>query len=294
MDSNLCFMQFQLKSKTMDTKKSLSNEQLKFFEQNGYIHLKKFISNSKIISFNNKVKTIIKILLIDKNIDLNVDSYNNINDLIKDLVDIDRKLVSYLYDGMKGLPLLFEISTSKKIQRIANALQNGSSPFLIDVNFRIDLPNESKFSFDWHQDFWYTHTDPNSLVFWIPFTDINLENGRLKVISLKESGSNIAKVEAETNFIAYNEAYKLKEEINFENYEEFDMNAGDVLIFKHSLFHKSGDNISDYFPRFTLQVRYSDYDLPVFKFQNWRFGSISRDGSSYKDVQEKIIKFLTK
>lgn len=274
----------------------LNQTQIDSFHKDGFFHLKNFVDTDTVELFHKNLLCQIEIILKEKNINLNVYEYSDINLLIKDVVKIDRKILSYLYDGMKGLPLLFQISSSKEILYLSNLLQNGKNPFLIDVNFRIDLPNEDKFSFDWHQDFWYTHTDPNSLVFWIPFTNINEKNGKLKVISLSKTKGQIAEVEAEKNFLAYNAAYRLKEgpEIDFNDYFDFDMNAGDVLIFKHSVFHKSGVNSSDYYPRFTLQIRYSDYDLPVFKFQNWRFGTISRDGSSYQNVQDSILNFINK
>ena len=274
----------------------LNQTQIDSFHKDGFFHLKNFVNRDTVELFHKNLLCQLEIILKEKNINLNVYEYSDINLLIKDVVKIDRKIISYLYDGMKGLPLLFQISSSKEILYLSNLLQYGKNPFLIDVNFRIDLPNEDKFSFDWHQDFWYTHTDPNSLVFWIPFTNINEKNGKLKVISLSKTKGQIAEVEAEKNFLAYNAAYRLKEgpEIDFNDYFDFDMNAGDVLIFKHSVFHKSGVNSSDYYPRFTLQIRYSDYDLPVFKFQNWRFGTISRDGSSYQNVQDSILNFINK
>lgn len=275
---------------------TLNQKQIISFHKHGFIHLKNFLSTEVIALFQKNLFCQLDIILKEKNIIFNVYEYSDINLLIKDVVKIDRKILSYLYDGMKGLPLLFQISSSNEILYYSNLLQNGTNPFLIDVNFRIDLPNEEKFAFDWHQDFWYTHTDPNSLVFWIPFTNINEKNGKLKIISLVETDGKIARVKAEKNFLAYNSAYNLEEglEIDFDNYFDFDMNAGDVLIFKHSVFHKSGVNSSDYYPRFTLQVRYSDYDLPVFKFQNWRYGTISRDGSSYQNVQDSILNYIYK
>jgi hypothetical protein len=274
----------------------LNQKQIDSFHNHGFFHLKNFLNTELIELFHKNLLCQLEIILKEKNINLNVYEYSDINLLIKDVVTIDRKILSYLYDGMKGLPLLFQISSSKEILYLSNLLQNGNNPFLIDVNFRIDLPYEDKFAFDWHQDFWYTHTDPNSLVFWIPFTKINEKNGKLKVISLSKTKGQIAEVEAEKNFLAYNAAYNLKNgfDIDFNDYFDFDMNAGDVLIFKHSVFHKSGVNSSDYYPRFTLQIRYSDYDLPVFKFQNWRYGTISRDGSSYQNVQDSILNFINK
>jgi ectoine hydroxylase-related dioxygenase (phytanoyl-CoA dioxygenase family) len=274
----------------------LNQKQIDKFHDDGFLHLKNFLNAETIELFHKNLRCKLSIILKEKNINVNVDEYIDINTLIKHIVKIDRKILSYIYDGMKGLPMLFQISSSKEILYLSDLLQNGENPFLIDVNFRIDLPNEEKFAFDWHQDFWYTHTDPNSLVFWIPFTNINEKNGRLKVIPLTKTKGQIAKVEAEKNFLAYNAAYNLKDglELDFNDYSDFDMDAGDVLIFKHSVFHKSGVNNSDYYPRFTLQIRYSDYDLPVFKFQNWRYGTISRDGSSYQNVQDSILKFINK
>lgn len=274
----------------------LNQKQIDLFHSEGFLYLKNFLDKETIELFKENLLSKLAIILKEKNINLNVYEYFDINLLIKDIVKIDRKILSYLYDGMKGLPMLFQISSSKEILYLSNLLQNGKNPFLIDVNFRIDLPNEEKFAFDWHQDFWYTHTDPNSLVFWIPFTNINEKNGRLKVISLSKTKGKIAEVEAEKNFLTYNGAYNLKNdfELDFNDFSDFDMNAGDVLIFKHSVFHKSGVNSSDYYPRFTLQIRYSDYDLPVFKFQNWRYGTISRDGSSYQNVQDSILNFINK
>ncbi len=273
---------------------SLSQKDIESFNANGFLVYRNALTSEAIERFKLEMSRIFEMLIVEHHLDIDVKQCKSLDEICFKIIKLDRKYLSYIYDGMKGFPLFFQIFSNQHMLDAVNTLQNGHNPYMLDVNFRIDLPGESKFAFDWHQDFWYTHSDPNSLVFWFPFTHVNENNGKLKLVSFKETKGKIFKVVETKNFAAYNGAYDLLESFDPTEVNESELSPGDVLIFKHSVMHKSGVNKSDDKARWTLQLRYSDYNLPIFKLQNWRAGHISREGSSYSKVQEKIQNVLNK
>ena len=59
-----------------------------------------------------------------------------------------------------------------------------------DINaMRIDLPNEDKYLFDWHQDYPYVLDLLDGIVFWVPLQDVDRENGRSRLALVRTNSA---------------------------------------------------------------------------------------------------------
>jgi phytanoyl-CoA hydroxylase len=124
---------------------------------------------------------------------------------------------------------------------------------------RTDMPGDSHYMQPWHQDWRYGQGSVNSVTFWLPFQDVDIENGTIDVMP----GSHL---------LGYLEVEELKDPRRFSivdprieelPYEPVVMELGEVIVFSQLLVHRSGFNRSG-LPRLTMQMRFTDSAEPRF------------------------------
>ncbi len=111
--------------------------------------------------------------------------------------------------------------------------------------FRLDVPNDTRNSLDWHQDSSYyemNYPDYNSGVCWASITENNSNNGSLQYIP-KSHKSGFKKARSSKLKSLNSQQYKIKIPknpiiVNLEN------NFGDVSCFHMNIKHRSGKNVS--------------------------------------------------
>ena len=118
---------------------------------------------------------------------------------------------------------------------------------------RIDRPKDNFFSTPWHQDTWYSFSSPNSIVIWIPLSELSKDIGYLKY----EEDSHKKGVRDFVLNEKSNEKFTLIDDPLKEKIKEIKISFGEILIFRQSLLHKSGFNKSNKC-RISLQLRFND------------------------------------
>ena len=98
----------------------------------------------------------------------------------------DKEKFSSIYDTVQLSNELIKISFENNLQKIAsNYLKiNEKNLSIRDVKLRMDFPNDTRNSYNWHQDSAYDKFNLNSnngVVLWIPLIDTNKKNGTLVI-----------------------------------------------------------------------------------------------------------------
>lgn len=115
---------------------------------------------------------------------------------------------------------------------------------LVDLNVRIDAPNEEKFLFGWHQDYWFSICSPNALVAWIPLVELSPETGGISIISNRFTGERIFKVRPSETYHSYSNSILLDEMIPESRSINVFPPLGGCALFKFNVLHKSMANTS--------------------------------------------------
>ena len=198
------------------------------------------------------------------------------------LIAADRAKGGDIYRACRHLVALHQMSVSKETIRLAGALmQTQAVNYLPFTAVRIDVPNEDKYLFPWHQDYPYTQGSMDGVVLWIPMRDVPMGGGHLKIIPRSHrTGLRQVRVTDPTN--SGKNGAKTIEISTEEDLEtmpslEIPARAGDALIFHTLLLHRSTKS-TDVFPRWTAQLRYGNFSSQDAIDRGWPGGLIEGEG----------------
>lgn len=157
----------------------------------------------------------------------------------------------------------YKIKAKKLISRIIEPhLKNIFDNYkIITTNFIIKPPGKGKFIV--HQDWTFVVDTKNytSLTFWCPLVDTNEENGTLQIV--EGSHKIVPDIATSTvDFYCKNFENAIVEKYGTPIY----LNAGECLVFDHSILHFSDDNHSSK-PRYVMQAILVPSEIePVFYY----------------------------
>ena len=248
----------------IDSKK-LSNYKLDFKKQ-GFVILKNVINKKNIEDFCRSLAYLINACNV-KNVNIENIQKKSSHSLKKEILSNllilekkDHKYISIIYDTIRDLSVIEKIYNNEKIISVVHKLLgiNTDAPIYIKQKAcRIDMPKNTDFSLEWHQESPYTIKDSNLIQIWAPAVDnIKKINGAIKILP----GSH-QKGHLKTNdfFPKVGHAQYVPDEKVIKKFKvmNVEMNLGDVLLFSKFLIHKSGNNNSE-LPRLTFIGHYHD------------------------------------
>ena len=228
-----------------------------FLSKDGYFIAKDSDYNLSIENLSRELASFIKncqFLNLDK-------SFKNVSDQIN-----LRQLVEILYKNEKNNEFtskIFELfPTTIALYKFLSS--NGISSILRDAGLksptlgtvpliRIDRPKDDFYSSPWHQDTWFSFSSENSIVIWIPLTELSEDLGYLQY----EEYSHNKGIKDFVINEGSNEKFKSIHNPLEENTKEIKVSFGDILIFRQTCLHKSGLNKSNEC-RLSLQLRFND------------------------------------
>lgn len=179
------------------------------------------------------------------------------------LAKIDRKSAGSIFDAVIKIPELnryvyqedFEIIV-KQLLKSDNVLSPPSQ-----MNLRTDHPSEERFLYPWHTDYSYNFSSKNSVVFWIPLHDVDLNIGSLHVIPSSHLLSHRIKINSTALLSHHSASYFEVQGVNDllcrEGEIRCNLSLGQGLVFHSNLLHKSGINNSNQV-RYSIQSRWFD------------------------------------
>ncbi len=245
------------------------------FKNHGFEIVEEAISSENISNVSNEL------LKIGNNLEDN-NSFTNIDDLWNHYYERDRSKGGSIYNGFKFLPSISTIAYSNKMQSCLKDVCDIKNPALIDINCRIDSRGDEKYLFDWHQDYWFSVSSRNAVVVWIPITGLKPSLGGLEIIPFQKENLKIYKTKAGDKYNSYADAVKLDDKIPYDKALKIEnMNVGSALFFSFSSLHKSLPITNKNRSRFTIQLRFVDFDDKEFISNHYKPGQVSQQSIDY-------------
>ena len=178
------------------------------------------------------------------NDNLNDLSYNKYDKWNLNYMDLKKnvKLKSRFYDIINFNSYKLNLVITKVRPIIKELTQISDSNLLVDnVALRIDDSDNDRLE-PFHQDSGLL--SENSLVTWIPLTNAHKDLGGIKIVK----GSTKIKNVVQIRYPEYRNDFGVKKElINTNNIEDIIVDAGDLVVFKSTLFHATREiNINNH------------------------------------------------
>lgn len=244
----------------------------------GYTVINDFFDyDTDILPIQNEIMNVIFFVAKRHGINLNYQKKfsKNFSYFFNNLIKIDRKHGSEVYDLIKQIPSFLRLVSGKKSEELFCKLRNtensGISPGSYGI--RIDLPNEDEFLAHWHQEFFYQPQSIDGLVFWTPLVNITNEIGPVKILE-KSHKDNLQYYCKNKKYSFKKGAYNwgiFQEEKVIKKYFEVSplTKPTDLVVMDYLTIHSSGKNISN-FPRWSIQYRYFNFMDTVGTKIGWK------------------------
>ncbi|MCZ6633886.1 MAG: phytanoyl-CoA dioxygenase family protein [bacterium] len=252
----------------------LSDEQILFFKEQGYLLVEDVISAVDFQPLINELNE-----TVDRNIQemyaagLLEDLFENepferrLARAVKSVQDASSaSFGDPLFKGLTGklkTEGMFAVVTHPGILDIVESLIGPEILAHPQFNIRPKLPNQDVSVVPWHQDLGYLEPDATETFMvnsWIPLVDATVENGCMEVIAESHRMpliEHVHKLGPAGNFKGIvDEALPGGEQV------ACPVRKGSVLLIQHKTIHRSIPNLSDHI-RWSLDLRYSDPAMPT-------------------------------
>ena len=242
----------------------------KFYKENCY----KVCKN--VISIENIKKIQKELLKIGNNL-VTAHKFNDIDNMWNSFRHNNRSGGELIYNALKYMPSVSLIANSNLIKTSLKNICGVKNPAIIDINCRIDSKNEEKYLFDWHQDFWFSASSSNVVVAWIPITNLDPSKGGLEIIPVHKDKIKIYRTKPGNKYYSYADAILLDDKIPTSRSKKIsNISLGSALFFSFSSLHKSLPIINDNYSRFTIQIRYADFNDREFIQNKYKPRQVSK------------------
>lgn len=243
----------------------LSNEQIFFYNDNGYLIVPGVIDFSEIKKARKVVFDTYKKFSEPNQILLSEAepwSHSDFDVALLKLRHSDPELFGAMYDAVQNnlqIPRL--MSTSSIVTKVADLLSTSADMMSASGCFlRMDAPQDKRNTLKWHQDRAYYDQNKdgnNGLVVTLALQNVSDENGALRICpgSHKRGFLGVHDDGSKGSYEASQQLTVSDSEVS--EYEEISVNlkSGDILFINLNLFHRSGHNSSNRF-RFTALMRF--------------------------------------
>ena len=206
---------------------------ISYFKKNGFVIVRNVITKNLQDEFNLEIKNIIKSYNNSKKKINNEDKFSNYFKKFsnrKDAYSLLQDLRSVKNISSRIDRVLSKIEVYKKLGFIAPAIKNG----LI-----VSLPKENQYDNPLHQDI-YNYHSKRFIKIWAPLTEVNLENGSMKVFKGSHKKGFVKPLFRELDYYPQIS----KNTIDGMNFEIFKFKPGPIVIFNPLVMHMSVPNIS--------------------------------------------------
>ena len=236
----------------------------KNFKKNGYIIVKKIISNKEIISvLENICESYFRYNPNSKFKNLsNPWHSSNFHKEFKVFQIKDPETFSEMYDSAQSSVVVSKLISSNKILNIASSLLNCQKTNLSHYQnmVRMDTPYNKKNKSAWHQEVQFFYNP--GIVFWAPLIKMTNKLGYLNLLEKSHIGGEIDyKIRNPSSYttsrLSTCEIPKKILHFYIKKFKKISakVSLNDAVFFDSNLLHSSGDNTS-IFTRFSCQTRF--------------------------------------
>ena len=208
-----------------------------------------------------------RILKIGNHIYPEAQDWPNIDEMWTGLCKVDRRYGSLVYNAVKLLPETQVLGTYVTRFLVDHGFFKLAA--ITDINFRIDAPNELKYLFGWHQDYWFGMASSKAYVGWLPVTGTDDQIGGVDILDMKQP-LDLLRTKKGDQYNSYADAIVLDQQLPEGNVIQPEVAPGNVLFFSYMDLHRSRPNMSTDRCRWTIQVRMVDLADPEFLKAEYR------------------------
>jgi len=213
----------------------INDNELKSLEDNGYVLIKRFLSDNELNPLLLELKNLALVFGISNE---HLDSFDTIDEAFVEIVKNNKNFKPFLYDRLQQLPQLLKIPSTNKIFDLSKLiLKTDRIGVWPRIQIRLDLAEDSENLIEWHTDYAYNRGTPDSYTFWLPLVPINKAMGPITMVpsSHKKEYKFITNTNTRRHSLTIDD-----EEIKKLNTMQIDQfQAGDLVLF-HSKFLHSG------------------------------------------------------
>lgn len=275
------------------SKRLLTEDQIATFHRDGFLKIPGFYdAATEIEPIQRAIYDIIGLVSDRHGLELRRPPYHptRFDAGFNELITINRRFGSEVYDAVKLIPAFVRLSASAKNEAVMQELRPGSFPGFISRGYgiRIDIPGEDSFRAAWHQEYLYQLRSQDGLTLWSPLLSMTPELGPV-IFAIGSHRDGVHPVrEAVTNRPgAYSWAIENEAEITgrFEHVAPLS-EPGDLVVLDFLVVHCSGFNRSNR-PRWSMQMRLFNYLEPTGVEMGWK-GSVA-DGVQVREVLPQYV-----
>lgn len=233
----------------------------KDFNELGYLKITGALSGNKLL--NNVLSEV-------ERIGLHLHDGFSILQAPQHIARMDKDRRAAFYRSLRYLPSVTKLASCDQLLDISRSLGIHEPAVMHSYNLRMDLPNEDRYLFHWHQDSTYLLGSENAITLWIPLVPVSKDSvGSIMLIPRSHRDGILP---YRTNFQLKDEKQKKslspKDLFLLENPSEKDAVAieaepGDIIVFSQLLLHASLPNRGNG-ARWTVQVRHADFSEQNF------------------------------
>lgn len=274
----------------------ISHNQKRQFERDGVLVIKDFYDvEREIVPIQKHIYEIIGLVAKRHGISMRRPPFDgcNFDFSYLEMIGIDRKLGSEIYDLVKQIPSFIRLIALEKSEALFCNLRGTATAGIgaSSYGIRIDNPHEEQFRSHWHQEFVFQPQSMDGIVFWTPLVPMTPDLGPVIVCPgshkdglrvytrhgdhAKKSGAcQIGLIDEKTVAGAYDHVAPL-------------VNPGDLILMDFLTIHQSGFNVSDR-SRWSIQSRFFNFNDQIGSEIGWK-ASITSGSDVEKIFSENFI-----
>lgn len=239
------------------------NEYKKQYQENGFVIVKNLIPKEKVEYFRNSLEKFIAYNLHAKNLKVN-------NILNEGMIELNKShsTRAQIYENNRETDAVAQMIYDENVVGVVKTLlglDNDSFIHALHHLCRIDAPEDERFTYDWHQQSYYSIFEADQVQLWAPMIQRSeIEMGTMSVLlnsHKKELPHYMLKKPGGIFLIIPENAVRHLEE------KFIVIDPGDVIFFHPYLVHRSNQNRSNNV-RYTLLADYINPYDPRFKAAN--------------------------
>lgn len=264
--------------------KSLTENDLSFFKENGYLIVDDVFSKKELDNVKKLLKIMVS-LLIKKAIENNEDKKQELEECIgyefskglQVLESINHEYILEFYNSLSvaNNPYISKLIYSTRILETVNYILNNSkdSPLFVTSGSSVfAMPNDDLYTPNkWHTDIFYSIKDSEYIQIWAPIIEnVTKELGALHILPKSHKIPFQAQVRDTSRTDSNIHRYVLSDEL-LSKYEDkvIEMKLGQVVFFDKHLAHRGGSNQTN---RVRLSLVGVYHSMNNLDFQPYGFG----------------------
>lgn len=262
----------------------LSDEQLSFWDENGYLVLPGFYDKAlEIGPIHGEVRQLMALM--------GQAAGGEFDEGLAEMARNCRAKASRVYDALKRLPSYVQLATAGKHADVAKQLLRSTFVGFATRGYgiRLDHAGEDKFLTQLHQDYTSQLISPRGVVFWSPLRKVTAKLGPV-VLYPGSHKLGVQRIEKRGEG-----SYGLHLPNEDELRRRFaavapEPDVGDAVIVDYLLLHESSPNRSGR-TRWAMISRYFDFTEPVGRSYGWKGGLA--EGNSFEQVHPELTDWKT-